>query len=124
EFEVSSFKTQLETRRSKHETRNSKLETGNSMMQLLSGLDEIISEHEPLAPHTWFNLGGPARWLARPECIEQLVRVVRRCADEEIPIYRLGQGANLLIGDDGVEGMVIQLNAKPFRDVEWSDFGA
>ena len=29
-----------------------------------SGLDEIVTENEPLAPHTWFGIGGPARYFA------------------------------------------------------------
>jgi UDP-N-acetylmuramate dehydrogenase len=91
---------------------------------ILTELEEILSEYEVLAPHTWFNIGGPARWLARPHNIEDLLQLVRRCGEEEIPIYRLGQGANLLISDEGVEGMVVQLSAKSFREVEWSDFGA
>ncbi len=85
------------------------------------GLDDIILENEPLAPHTWFNLGGPARWIARPVCVEQLVQVAARSREQGIPVYRLGQGANLLVSDEGVDGMVVQLNAKCFRAVDWND---
>ena len=31
-----------------------------------AGLEEIVSENEPLAPHTWYKIGGPARWYVRP----------------------------------------------------------
>jgi UDP-N-acetylmuramate dehydrogenase len=89
----------------------------------LTGLQDIIHENERLAPHTWFNLGGPARWMARPVCLEQLVQLVERCHEAGVGVYRLGQGANLLIGDEGVDGMVIQLKARSFREVEWNDSG-
>jgi UDP-N-acetylmuramate dehydrogenase len=64
-----------------------------------SGLEEIVAENEPLAPHTWFKIGGPARWLIQPRGIEDLAEASRRCLESNIRIYVLGLGANLLVGD-------------------------
>ncbi len=81
--------------------------------------DEWILPSEPLASHTSYRVGGPARWLAQPPDIEQLARLVQRCRSNGIDWYILGAGANLLVGDEGVDGMVIQLDAPAFRRVQW-----
>jgi UDP-N-acetylmuramate dehydrogenase len=43
-----------------------------------AGLDEIVTENEPLAPHTWYKIGGPARWYVRPRNLEELQQTTRR----------------------------------------------
>ena len=37
-----------------------------------AGLEEIVKENEPLAPHTWYRIGGPARWYVQPRTPEEL----------------------------------------------------
>jgi UDP-N-acetylmuramate dehydrogenase len=87
---------------------------------LFSGLEEIVNENEPLAPHTWYRIGGPARWYIRPRTIEELQIAAARCTDNNIRIYVLGLGANLLVGDQGVEGAVFRLDAEHFRTVRYN----
>ncbi len=89
-------------------------------MRFSSDFANILTENEPLGPRTWFGLGGPARWMARPTGLTQLMELFRRCQQEEVPVYKLGQGANLLVNDDGVDGVVVQLNAPAFRGVDWN----
>ncbi len=84
-----------------------------------AGLEEIVAEHEPLAPHTWYKIGGPARWFVRPRSVEELQEASRRCVENEIPIYVLGLGANLLVGDDGVNGAVFRLDADYWRRAKY-----
>src|SRR5918993_1373360 len=84
-----------------------------------AGLDEIVAEHEPLAPHTWYKIGGPARWFLRPRSVEELQEASRRCVENDIPIYVLGLGANLLVGDNGVDGAVFRLDADDWRRVKY-----
>jgi UDP-N-acetylmuramate dehydrogenase len=86
--------------------------------QPFSGLDEIIEEHAPLAPLTWYRIGGPARYLVRPRSVEELQEAARRCAENDLPIYVLGLGANLLVGDAGVDGAVFRLDAEFWRRVK------
>jgi UDP-N-acetylmuramate dehydrogenase len=81
------------------------------------GLDEIVEENHPLAPHTWYRIGGPARYFIRPQSTEQLQQAARRCVENSIPIYVLGLGANLLVGDDGVNGAVFSLESDFFRTI-------
>jgi len=83
-------------------------------------LEHCIRPAELLAARTTFRVGGPARWFARPRDVQQLSLLVRRCRQEGIDLYVLGRGANLLVSDDGVDGMVIHLDGPDFRRVEWS----
>ena len=84
-----------------------------------AGLDEAVTEMEPLAPHTWYKIGGPARWFIRPRSIEELQEAARRCAENDIPVYVLGLGANLLVGDDGVNGAVFRFDQEYWRRVKF-----
>jgi UDP-N-acetylmuramate dehydrogenase len=77
----------------------------------------IVTANEPLAPHVWFRLGGPAAYLARPESLDQLLGLLRRCRSEEVPFKILSGGSNILVRDEGVEAMVIQLESPAFSDV-------
>ncbi len=54
---------------------------------------------------TWFGVGGGADLLARPSTAEEL----RRLLDEHARVRMLGDGANLLVGDEGVDGLVVSL---------------
>jgi UDP-N-acetylmuramate dehydrogenase len=86
-------------------------------MSFLTGFEKIVRQAEPLAMHTWFQLGGPAEYFAEPETLEQLTNLVRRCHDEGVDVRLLGQGSNLLVRDEGVPGLVIHLSAPAFCDI-------
>lgn len=90
---------------------------GKSVKPLISGFEKIVRETEPLAPHTWFHLGGPAEFFAEPHTVEELAALVRRCHDDGVPIRILGGGSNLLVRDDGVSGVVVRLSAAPFNEI-------
>jgi UDP-N-acetylmuramate dehydrogenase len=84
-----------------------------------AGLEEAVAENEPLKPYTWYKIGGPARWFVRPRSAEELQETARRCVDNDIPIYVLGLGANLLVSDAGVDGAVFRLDQEFFRRVRF-----
>jgi UDP-N-acetylmuramate dehydrogenase len=86
-------------------------------MASLSGFEKIIRTDEPLAPHTWFQLGGPAEYFAEPGNVDELAALVRRCHDEEIPLRLLGGGSNILVRDTGVKGVVLHLSKPAFGEV-------
>ena len=87
-------------------------------MSLFSGLDDICQEHVPLSEYTWLKLGGPARYFLRPTSQEQLREIFYRCRDNSVPVYVLGMGANLLVGDKGVNGAVVKLNGERFSRIK------
>ena len=90
-------------------------------MTLVSGFEKIVRTSEPLAPHTWFRLGGPAQFFAEPNNLEELAALVRRCREEEVPVRLLGGGSNILVRDDEVEGMIVRIAAPAFTDIGVSD---
>jgi len=92
-------------------------------MSIFSGLDEIVETQYPLTKSTWYGLGGPADYFIRPKTVEQLGQVVQRCAENHIPVFLMGLGSNLLIGDDGLRGAVIKLETEQFTKVDFEDDG-
>ncbi|NJL31376.1 MAG: FAD-binding protein [Phycisphaerales bacterium] len=62
-------------------------------------------------------MGGPAQVLAHPSSLAQLSTLAQRCHEKRIPVYVLGDGANLLIADEGVKGVVIKLDDSTFKQV-------
>jgi UDP-N-acetylmuramate dehydrogenase len=86
-------------------------------MGLLTGFEKIVRRDEPLAMHTWFQLGGPAEYFAEPENAEQLAALVQRCRQEDAPVRLLGGGSNILVRDEGVPGMVVRLSAAAFGQI-------
>jgi UDP-N-acetylmuramate dehydrogenase len=87
-------------------------------MLLLSGFEHIVRQAEPLAPHTWLQLGGPAEFFAEPRTVDELQGLVRRCLEEALPVRLLGGGSNVLVRDEGVPGMVIRLAEAAFADIQ------
>lgn len=81
--------------------------------------EEICGKNVPLGPLTWFQLGGPADYLIEPQTEDQLVEVLRRCRDNNTPLYVLGLGANLLVPDEGVRGCVVRLTRGAFIDLRF-----
>ena len=70
--------------------------------------DDHILEKEPMKKHTTFRVGGPADVLIQPDT-EELKKVIRLCAQQGEPCCVIGNGSNLLIGDKGIRGLVIEM---------------
>ena len=75
-----------------------------------------IERDAPLAPYTWFRVGGPADVLFIPEDEDDLAAFLRGL-DPAVPVLPLGVGSNLLVRDGGVEGVAIRLG-RGFSKVE------
>lgn len=86
-------------------------------MSLDKGFEHFVKRAEPLAPHTWFHLGGPAEFFAEPTTVDQLQALVRRCREANAPVRVLGGGSNILVRDEGVAGVVVRLAAEAFSDI-------
>lgn len=85
-----------------------------------AGMEEFVEQNVPLKPFTWYKLGGPARWFVRPRNLDELQEAARRCVENDIPIYVLGLGANLLVSDQGVpNGAVFRLDQDYWRRVKF-----
>ncbi len=67
-----------------------------------------LEREVPLAPYTTFRIGGPAEVLYRARTPDELAGAVLAARELEIPFFLLGLGANILVGDRGVPGLVIR----------------
>jgi UDP-N-acetylmuramate dehydrogenase len=70
---------------------------------------------EPLARHSQFGVGGPARWFITTREITVLGELLRRCSDSGISVTMIGAGSNTLIGDRGIDGLVVRHNDRRLR---------
>lgn len=69
---------------------------------------ECSAEREvSMKNYTSFKVGGPAELFLSPENAGQTAKLVRFCEKEEIPVFVLGKGSNLLVSDRGIKGAVI-----------------
>lgn len=82
----------------------------NDMEQKLKEIlpPEAVKPNEPMSGHTTFRVGGPADLLVCPTK-EQLPQVLMLAAAEQIPATIIGNGSNLLVGDKGIRGLVIEI---------------
>lgn len=74
-----------------------------------------VQAEAPLAPFTWFRVGGAAEWLARPADAEDLLLLLRD-RPAGMPLTVVGAASNLLVRDGGVRGVVVKL-ARGFSDI-------
>ena len=77
--------------------------------QLKQQFPDIVRLKEPLAGYTNYRVGGPADALVRPETLEQLQTIIQLCHRHRVPLFVLGKGANILVNDQGVPGIVVTL---------------
>ena len=67
-----------------------------------------VMEREPMAKHTSFRIGGPARLYVIASSSEALIQAVQAAEEANVPWYVFGGGSNLLVADEGFEGVMIQ----------------
>ena len=71
--------------------------------------EKYILRQEPMKNHTTFRIGGPADIFVAPENMEEIKAVSCFAKEEGIPLFVLGNGSNLLVADDGMDGIVLQI---------------
>jgi UDP-N-acetylenolpyruvoylglucosamine reductase len=80
-----------------------------SAVRPLLGVGSKLVEREVLAPKTTMRLGGPARIYAEPANETDLQTLLVAAQARSLPVLMLGRGSNLLVPDEGVDGLVISL---------------
>ncbi|MBX9819186.1 UDP-N-acetylmuramate dehydrogenase [Afipia birgiae] len=73
--------------------------------------------NESLAPLTWFRVGGPAQVLFTPADEDDLAYFLSKLP-QDIPVYTVGVGSNLIVRDGGVSGVVIRLSPRGFGETK------
>ena len=96
-----------------------------SQNDLLEKLKDIAGESqvrtdEPMSSHTTFRIGGTADYFVMPSSVEELQAIIHLLKKSDIDYYVIGNGSNLLVGDKGFRGVIIQLS-DAFDKVEYVD---
>lgn len=76
-----------------------------------------VLQNEPMKNHTTFKIGGLADFLVLPETIEQIQKSILLCKKNNINYYIIGNGSNLLVSDDGFNGVIIKI-FKNFKGID------
>src|SRR5688500_2917254 len=78
--------------------------------EILHSVGCAFERNVPLGPLTWYGVGGAAEALAHPASPEQIARLVAACAAGDVPVRVLGKGANLLVCEGAIAGVVVHLD--------------
>jgi len=78
----------------------------------------VLRPNEPLARRTTLGIGGAARWYAEPATVDDVVALLRAAAELDLRYFVVGRGSNLLVPDDGYDGLVLHLAPEAWGKVE------
>ncbi|OQY34009.1 MAG: UDP-N-acetylenolpyruvoylglucosamine reductase [Spirochaetaceae bacterium 4572_59] len=83
----------------------------NKIVNLIKkiNIDTVIRENEPLSAHNCFQTGGCADVFVEPSSRQELLEILKLLKREGVPRFILGGGANILVSDKGVRGVVIDM---------------
>lgn len=70
-----------------------------------------VKEAEPMCAHTSFKIGGAAEYFVSTADLIQAALILRYCHEQQIPLLVLGNGSNLLVSDNGIDGVVLRVDA-------------
>ena len=87
------------------------------MGELKSIVKGKLLENEPMSKHTTYGIGGPAMAYITPKDRFDLSNILKFSTKNEIPVYFVGTGSNLLVADNGIEGIVLT-PAKSLKQLE------
>jgi len=78
-----------------------------------------LLESEPMKNHTSYGVGGPALAYVEPTSIEDLQTIRKYAKKNQILVYCIGDGSNLLVSDEGIDGIVVSLKLD-FRNLDFN----
>lgn len=87
--------------------------------QLLEGINkENIILNEPMSKHTSFKTGGNAKFFVKAYSVNEIKDVLKVVKENKIPLFILGNGTNLLVKDEGFDGIVLQIKLNDINIVD------
>jgi UDP-N-acetylmuramate dehydrogenase len=89
-----------------------------SLTESMPKLRGRMLSNQPMAPLTWFRVGGLAQLLFPPADEEDLAYFLSKLPDD-VAVTTVGVGSNLIVRDGGLEGVVIRLSPKGFGQVDY-----
>ncbi|MFT4444428.1 UDP-N-acetylmuramate dehydrogenase [Parvimonas sp. G1967] len=79
---------------------------------LFSKLNCVVRYEEPLKNHTTFKIGGNCIALIEPREVSDIVEAIKICRENNIKFFVIGNGSNLLVPDEGYNGVIIKLKSE------------
>jgi UDP-N-acetylmuramate dehydrogenase len=79
---------------------------------------KLIQPEIPLAPMTTLGIGGPARFLANVRAENDLIDALAFADREQLPVFVMGGGSNLLVADEGYAGLVVRI---AIEGIDWRE---
>ena len=83
----------------------------DNLMNYAQSLGCVCAKDEPMSSHTSFGIGGPADLFIVPPDERALEKIIHKCREWDICVTIVGGGTNLLVSDNGIEGVVLSTSA-------------
>jgi UDP-N-acetylmuramate--alanine ligase len=90
-------------------------------LKAIVGDDGEVRLYEPLAKHTTLRVGGPAQFWVEPRTEAAFAELIRFCRSENLGLFVIGRGSNLLVRDGGIRGVVVHPCGGEFDKIEVSE---
>src|SRR5256886_12731952 len=84
----------------------------------IAGAEGDVRLYEPLAKHTTLRVGGPAQFWVEPRNEKAFSELIRFCRRENLPLFVIGRGSNLLVRDGGIRGVVAHPSGGDFDKID------
>lgn len=82
-----------------------------------NNIPQLIKNGWPLSDKNWFKTGGKAKFYCEPENSNEFQQALEFALTYDIPTFTLGEGANILISDDGIDGLIIRPKLKMVQSI-------
>lgn len=83
----------------------------NEIALLAEKLGATTEFNAPMSRYTSFKAGGCAKLLIKPNSVDTLSKILKECIDKQVDYLVIGNGSNLLISDNGFDGIVIKIGS-------------
>ena len=87
-------------------------------LKAVVGEQADVCLYEPLSKHTTLRVGGPAQFWIEPRTEKAFAELIRFCRAENLPLFVMGRGSNLLVRDGGIRGVVVHPFVGDFDKIE------
>src|SRR5205823_1240619 len=87
-------------------------------LKAIVGEEGDVRLYEPLSKHTTLRVGGPAQFWVEPRNEKAFADLIRFCRDENLPLFAMGRGSNLLVRDGGIRGVVVHPRGGDFDKIQ------
>lgn len=87
-------------------------------LKAIVGEEGDVRLYEPLSKHTTLRVGGPAQFWVEPRSEAAFAELIRFCRRENLPLFVIGRGSNLLVRDGGIRGVVVHPTGGDFEKIE------